>query len=161
MPLKLWKWPVGHPHLLADLIHNTHDGRGRSVPSLRLLHDALGLSLADRRGAVAGAQEARDLRRVFYEVPRLVGQLHLHQHVAGEELVFGVDFLAAAHLDHIFRRDKDLVDLVGKSLLGRLLLELLGDLLLETRIDMHDIPTLGHHSLPLSPRRQTARERRG
>src|SRR6185312_12584389 len=46
---------VGDAHLLADLEQH---GRARALHAfLRLLHDPLGLGVADRRGAVAGAEE--------------------------------------------------------------------------------------------------------
>ena len=95
-------------------------------------------------GWVVVAEEAGDLRRVLDQMPGLVRQLHLHQHVAGEEFALGIDLLAAAHLDHLLRRDQHFVEMVGEALLRRLFLDLLRDLLLEARIDVNDVPALGH-----------------
>ena len=84
-------------------------------------------------------------------MPGVVGQFHLHQHVAGEEFALGVHLLAAADLDDLLGRDQHLLELVGQALLRGLLLDLLRDLLLEAGIDVNDIPTLGHVDL-LKPR---------
>jgi len=83
---------------------------------------------------------------VLDEVVRLVGKVHLHQHVAGEELSFGVDLLPAAHLDDLFGRHHDLVEqMIEMPLLG-LLANRIGHLALEVRISLNNIPMLVGHS---------------
>ena len=69
--------------------------------------DAGDFLLGDRHRLGAGAQEARHLRGVLDEVVGLVGELHLHQHVAREELALGVDLAAAADLDDVLGRHQD------------------------------------------------------
>ena len=138
--------PVGHAHLLADF---EQDRRARPLhPFGGLLHDPLGLGIGDRRGARLAAQEAGHLRRVLHQVPRVVGQFHLHQHVAGKELALGGHLLATAQLHHLLGGHQHLVELVGQALLGGLFLDLLGDLLLEARINVDHIPTLRHDFVP-------------
>ena len=119
-------------------------GRGRSTPSCVCFMMRSASASLIGRGPRPAAQEAGHLRRVLHQVPGVIGQLHLHQHIAGEELVLRVHLLAAAHLDHLLRRHQDLIDLVRQALLRRLLLDLLGDLLFEARVDVHHVPTLGH-----------------
>ena len=122
--------------------------RGFSTPSWTCLSRRSASALGIGLGLVAGAEEARDLRRVLDQVPGVVGHFHLHQHVAGEELALGVDLLAAADLDDLLGRHQHVVELVGQALLGGLLLDLLGDLLLEARIDMDHVPLLVGHGSP-------------
>ena len=47
-----------------------------------------------------------------HHVPGIVGHVHLHQDVAGEEPRRADDLLAAAHLHDVLGRDQDLADLV-------------------------------------------------
>jgi len=70
----------------------------------------------------------------------LVGHLHLHQHIAGEEFALGVDLLAAADLDDVLSRNQDFREGVFQALLLGLVAQLLGDLLLEVRIGVDDVP---------------------
>ena len=77
-------------------------------------------------------------------MPRIIGQFHLHQHIAGEEFVLGVDLLATAGFNNLLGGYQNLIDLLGQSLLGGLFLDLLGNLLLEARVDVHHVPLLGH-----------------
>jgi hypothetical protein len=75
---------------------------------------------------------------------RLVGQLHLHQHVAREELALGVNLAAAAHFGDLFGRHQYLLEQFLKSALLRLLTDRFRDLLFEVRIGVNDIPALVH-----------------
>src|SRR5262249_22232234 len=83
---------------------------------------------------------------VHDQMPGLVSHLHLHQHIAGEELAFGVHLGAAAQLDDLFRRHQHLRELFGHALLLSLLADRLRDLALEARIDMDDGPAMSHVS---------------
>ena len=82
--------------------------------------------------------------RVLDEMKRLVGQLHLHQHIAREELALGVDLAAAAHLGDLFGRHQHLLEQILKPALLRLFPNQFRDLLLEVRIGVNDIPALVH-----------------
>jgi len=79
---------------------------GRSMPSLHLVLDPHRSASEIRRGLALAAEEAGHLRRVHDEMPGLVGQFHLHQHVAGEELALGVHLGATPHLDHFLGRTR-------------------------------------------------------
>ena len=77
---------------------------------LDLLRHARDFVVVDRRRAVAAADEAGDLRRVLHDVPGLVGQLHVDEDVAGEELAARRALLALHHLDHVLLGNQDLVE---------------------------------------------------
>src|SRR6202000_2726064 len=90
----------------------------------------------------------------------LVGQVHLHQHVAGEELAFGVDLAAPADLDHVFGRHQDFREFIVQALIVGLLADALGHLLLEVRVGVDDVPLVarvrggfGVHDCPQLPSR--------
>ena len=160
MPSKLWNGAVGDAHLLADL---ERDRRlGMIHPFLHLLQDRHRLALGDRHRLVAGAEETRDLRRVLDEVIGLIGHVHLHEHIAREELALGIDLAAAAHLDDLFGRHDHVLEQLLELVLRDLLANVLGDLALEVAVRLNDIPALGHAafrspnpSRPLSGSRRT------
>src|SRR5271169_1210004 len=89
------KGAVGHLDLLADL--EADGGLGPLDAFLDLLEDPAGFGFrdGDRLAAAATAQEAGDLGDVLDQVPGLVIEIHLHQHVAGKELALGLDLGAA------------------------------------------------------------------
>ena len=62
----------------------------------------------------APADEAHYARRLLHEMPRVVVELHVHQHVAGEELALAAALLTGAHLHHFFRRHHDLAEVVAQ-----------------------------------------------
>src|SRR5690242_3353725 len=115
---------------------------------LHLTQDRIDFLLRDRRRPVRRAtNETSYLRRALDEVPRVVGHLHLDEHVAREELALGNRLLAALHLHHFLDRHEDLAELVLQ--LGAL--DPLGQrslhALLESRVRVHDKPFLvRHHS---------------
>ena len=76
------------------------------------MEDLLDLLRRQRRGLLARADEAGDLRRVLDEVPRVVGHLHLDDDVAREELALDLAALAALHLDQRLGRDADVSELL-------------------------------------------------
>jgi hypothetical protein len=103
----------------------------------------------DRRRPVAGtADEAEHLRHFLDEVPGLVVELHLHQHVAGEELALALALLALAHLHDLLGRHEDLAELVLEPVALDALLERLLHLVLEVRVGVYYIPAQRHVSLP-------------
>jgi len=73
----------------------------------------------------------------------LVGQVHLHQHVAGKELAFRVDLAAAPDLDDLLLRHQHFVEQVREAALLRLLADRVRDLVLEIRVGVDDVPALG------------------
>src|SRR5437879_1068684 len=78
---------VDDPHLVAALEDGLRLGLLRA--RFHLTHDLVDLILTERHRARAGTDEAGHLGRRAHELPRLVRQLHFHEHVAGEELLLG------------------------------------------------------------------------
>src|SRR4029079_7392350 len=131
---------VGHAHLLADLERHR---RLRTLNAfLHLMQDTVGFSVRNRHRLFVGAAKSGDLRRVLDEVIDLVGEIHLHQHVAGEELALGLDLAAAARLGDFFLRHQYLADMLGEPALLGLLADRIRDLVLEIRIGVYDVPAL-------------------
>src|SRR5438132_1156675 len=138
--LEVHERPLDDPHLVALL-----EGRlelGLLRPLLHLLEDALDLLGRQGHGLGARADEARHLRCRAHEVPRVVGQLHLHEQVAGEELLLRLDLLALPDLAHLLRGHDDAAEEIleaedlGPRLDGR------RHLVLEPRIGVDDEPLL-------------------
>src|SRR5205085_8822920 len=78
------------------------------------------------------------------EVIGLIGQIHLHQHIAGKKFPLGVHLAAATHLSDLLLGHHDFFEeRVEMALLG-LFADRIGNLLLEIRIGLDDIPALGH-----------------
>ena len=71
----------------------------------------------------------------------MIGHVHLHQDIPREELAFRFDLLAAADLEHLFRRNQHLLDVIAYALLVRLLADRLGDLFLKAGKDVNYVPT--------------------
>ena len=82
--------------------------------------------------------------RVLDQMERLVGHLHLHQHIAREELALGIDLAAAAHLDDLLGRHDHVLEQMLELLLRHLLADVLRHLALEVRVRLNDVPALGH-----------------
>src|SRR5688572_7414738 len=93
--------PLDHADLVAPLERGLELRLLRAL--LHLLEDGLDLVGRQRHRPRARADEAGHLGRRAHEVPGVVRQLHLHEEVAGEELLLDLDLLALA----------DLADLLG------------------------------------------------
>jgi hypothetical protein len=52
--------------------------------------------------------KAHDLRYVFDQMPGLVGQFHVDEDIAWEELAFALALLPASHLDYFLGGHQDL-----------------------------------------------------
>ena len=86
-------------------------------------------------------------------MPGLVVHLHVHQHVAGEELTVAAATLTVAHLHHFLGRNEDVAEIVVQATALDALLEQFLDLLLEARVRMHHVQALdpfGAHERHLS-----------
>src|ERR1700730_14173908 len=144
--LEVHERPLDDPHFVTLL-----EGR----LELRLLgaflhlpQDPLHLFGRQRHRLGSRAHEPGDLRGRAHQVPRLVGQLHLHQEVPGEELLLGLDLLALADLPHLLGRHDHAPDHVlepedpGPGLdAGR-------DLVLEAEEGGNNKPRIGPRPLP-------------
>ena len=91
----------------------------------------------------AWPDEAGHRRRVTDGRPRLVGEVHPDQHVAGQD--GPLDHLALAVLDlgDLFGRDHDLVDVVLHVERDDAVLEVRADPVLHAVVGVHDVPLAG------------------
>jgi len=79
---------------------------------------------------------------------RLVGEVHLDQHIARKKLALGIDLATAPHFRDLLGRHQHLLEQVLKSALLGLLADGFGDLLLEVRIGVNDVPAHAHDGIP-------------
>src|ERR1700722_18188981 len=141
-PVEGGEGPVRHPHVFADL---EPDCRFRPFDAIgHLPLDPISLDIGDRHRFLVGAEEARHLGRVLDQMVDLVGKVAFDQDIAGEELPLRVDLAPAAHLDDLFGRHEDLLELVGEAALARLLANGFRHLLLGVGISVNDVPTNVH-----------------
>src|SRR6185312_7082689 len=90
------------------------------------------------------AQESGVLRRVLDQVERLLVEIHLHEHVAGEKFAGGRALLSLHQLDDGVGRDEDVPELlVERSLANAIEQRELG-LVLVARIGVYDVPLHRH-----------------
>src|SRR5918992_576375 len=110
------------------------------------VEDAVDLALRERQRLVPGADEARHARRVLHDRPRLVGHVHVHEHIAGEHPLLGLHLLAVLRLDHLLRRHDDAAE--ARLLVHRkdAVLEVLLHLVLVARVGVDDVPA--EHRVP-------------
>src|SRR5216684_4691965 len=101
-PLEVHEGALDHPHLVPFLEGGLELRLLRSL--LHLPQDALDLGQGERDGLGPGPDEAGHLGRRANEMPRIIGHLHLHQQVAGEELLLGLDPLALPDLAYLLVR---------------------------------------------------------
>src|SRR4051795_2371813 len=154
----------------VDLVDGRRQRRERAVHDRDRLADgevddlrrlgALGLlglrreeadDLFDRqRRRVRGADEAGDARGVLDRGPRLVGEVHAHQDVAGEHL--RLHDLALALLDDrlVLGRALDLEDVVLHVERGDPGLEVGLHLVLVAGVGVHDVPVAGQDPQPVT-----------
>src|SRR4051794_9998946 len=111
------------------------------------MDDARRLGVADRQRLAATAEKPGHLRGVLDEMPGLVVEIHLDQHIARKDLAFRADLGAALDLDDLLGRHEDFLEALRKALLLGLLADRRGNLLLETGIDVNDVPAAGHASM--------------
>src|SRR5438874_5724663 len=101
----------GYLHRLAerelDLRARALAGGGAGV------QDPVDLVLRQRYGLRAGADEAGDAGRVLHDRPRVVVQVHVHEHVAREHALLGLHLLAVLGLDHLLGRDDHAAEALG------------------------------------------------
>src|SRR3954447_25454306 len=154
-----------HPELLVVGVDLADGGRQRRE---RAVHDGDGLAdlevdlardddlllfdrgedledlfLGQRAGAVGLPDEAGDARGVAYGAPRLVGEVHPDQQVAGEHLLLDGLPLAALDLGDLLGGHLDLEDVVLHVERGDPGLEVGLHLVLVAGVGVHDVPVAG------------------
>src|SRR5215208_6215086 len=76
------------------------------------VEQAVDLALVQRHRVLRGTHEAGHSRRVLDELPGVVGEVHVHEQVAGHgPLLLGL-LLPVPHLLHLLGGDDDLTDVV-------------------------------------------------
>src|SRR5919106_626334 len=138
--LEVHERAVDHAHLVASLEDRLRLRLLRA--GLHVAHDLVDLVGRQRHRSGPGAHESGDLGRGAHQVPGLVGQLHLDEHVAREELLLGLALLLVADLDHLLGGDQDLGDLLAHAEDLGARLDCLRHLVLEPRIGVDDEPLL-------------------
>src|SRR4051812_40739905 len=112
------------------------------------VHDGVHFFFRQRRGIVAGADEAGDARRGLHHVPHVIafatrteaGEIHLDQDVSRQERALDGVLLAVADLGDGLGRNDDAADLVLQSEGGHARLERPPALALEARVRVDDVP---------------------
>src|SRR5438876_3398629 len=138
--LEVLERTLDHANLVALLEDRLRLRLLRAAHHLAL--DVVDLILWQRDRLLPRAHEARHLRRRAHEVPRVVGELHLHEHVAREELLLGLALLLVADLDDFLRRDENLADLLAHAEDLGARLDRLRHLVLEAGVRVDDEPLL-------------------
>src|SRR3954463_11085743 len=114
-------------------------------PARNLLRDlavqqAVHLGLGQRDRLVGGADEPGHAGRALDDLPGVLVEGHVHQHVAGHGPLLHRDLLVVLHLLHRLRRHDDLPDRAGLVEGGHPVLEVLLDLVLVSGIGVDDVP---------------------
>src|SRR5262249_10593321 len=134
--LEVHERPVDDAHLVAALEHRL--GLRLLGARLHLPANVVDLIVRQRNRLRPRTDESGHLRRRAHEMPRVVGQLHLDQHVAREELLLGLALLLVANLDDLLGRHEHARDPLGHAEdLGARLDGLL-HLVLQTPLPLHD-----------------------
>ena len=102
--------------------------------------DGADLLLGESDRIVAGSKEAGDARRVLDDVPEVVVEFHLDQHVAGQEDALDGVLLAVAQLGDRLGRNHDAADAVLQAEGRDAALEGLAHLALKARVGVDDVP---------------------
>src|SRR5690606_38205073 len=105
---------IDNTHQLAGLVHSFVC---RLVDRLfQTVHDFVYFALSDGSRLVgATTDEAHDTWGFFNEVPGIIVEHHLDQHVAGEEFAFAAALLAGAHFDNLFSRHQYLTEKISQG----------------------------------------------
>src|SRR4030095_8674224 len=134
---------VEHLHRIADLIVDLDLLLRRGGRFFLGVEHAMRLGIGDRLRLAVGAEEACHLGRVLDQVIDVVVERQLGEDVAGHELAFGLDLLAALDLGDRLGRDLNRFDqLLEPEALG-FAQDRVADLVLETGISVDDVPA-GH-----------------
>lgn len=104
------------------------------------LHDLFDFSIFDRAWIIAGTDEAGHGWGVTYDVPGVLGKLHLDQDVTLEDLLLDDFALAVLDLDHLLFWYQNLKDLILHIQGIGALADRLGDLFLVAAVGVDGVP---------------------
>lgn len=133
---KVGEWPLNDLDGFANGEGGLEFGSGLHGKS----EDGVDFFLGDWGGIIAGANEAGDALGGADGEPGVVGDDHLHEHVAWEDLLLDGAFLAFADFDFVLGGNEDLVDVVGQAHGLDLGLEGVGGPSLVARVGVDDVP---------------------
>src|SRR5918995_1851512 len=102
--------------------------------------DAVDLGLRERDRLPGGADEARYARSVLDDRPRVVVQVHVHEHVSRQHALLGLNLLPVLRLDHLLGRHDHAAE-------PRLLVHR-DDPVLEVGLDFVLVPGIGVDHVP-------------
>src|SRR3954452_14187045 len=128
----------GDLHGLAELVLDLRSRR-RGCPVPRV-EDPVDLGLRQRHGLRACADESGHARRVLHDRPGVVVQVHVHEHVAREHALLGLDLLPVLRLDHLLGGDDDAAEPLALAHRLDPVLEIGLHLVLVPGIRVDDIP---------------------
>src|SRR5690554_6736271 len=121
-----------------------------------LRKDFLDFAIRNRRGTITrAAQETGNPVGVLYQVPGLVGKIHLDQDIAREYASLGDGLLATLYLDDFFGRNQNTTKGGFQPCTFNTLDERFVHAFFHSGINVYDIPTLAH-VCPLFPAKQQA-----
>src|SRR5215469_2224364 len=139
--LEIHEGPLDHPNLVSLLERRLELRLLRAL--FHLAQDRLDLAQGKGHGPRARSHEPGHLRSRAHEMPRVVAHLHLHEKVAREEFLFGLDLLALADLPYLLIRHHHPADHVLEPEDLRPRFDGRGHLVLEPRVGVDDVPLLG------------------
>src|SRR5919206_496649 len=120
--------------------------RPRALADARsCMEDPVDLALRERHGLRAGADEAGHARSVLHDRPGVVVQVHVHEHVAGQDALLGLHLLPVLRLDDLLGRDDDAAE--ARVLAHRV------DAVLEVGLHLVLVPGVGVDHVPAEHRR--------
>src|SRR5215467_12069123 len=138
--LEVHERPLDDPHLVPLLEGGLELGLLGAL--LHLLQDPFHLFRGKSHRLRPRPHEARDLGGGAHEVPRVVGELHLHEEIPGEELLLRLDLLALPDLADLLRGNDHASEAVLKVEDLRPRLDGRRHLVLEPRVGVDDEPLL-------------------
>src|SRR5690606_6322178 len=107
------------------------------------VHDFVDFALSDRSRLVSAAtDEAHYAGSFLDQMPGVVVEHHLDEHIAGEKFALAAALLAGAHFHHLFGRYQYLTEQIGIRRQRDALFERLLDLALKSGISVHYVPAL-------------------
>src|SRR3954449_13380667 len=101
---------------------------------------AVDLALRERDRLLRRADEAGHAGRPLHERPRVLVEVHVHEHVAGHGAALGLNLLAVLHLGDVLGGDHDLAHVALLAQRDHAVLEVLLDLVLVSGIGVDGVP---------------------